>query len=149
MTLKPNYLLAFVKTFLCFFILIAIVSGVVPYFQGKEVQVGSILMIAALGGVFFGIFVTVAFTPREITWNDETIKIRTLFPGSGDFEWQQLEAWGPGRGTFLIKFEDKQAFQIASAGFRSSDWKNFQSLLQQRFPEKRTSVWIGVRPWKK
>ena len=147
MTLKPNYLLAFSKTFLWFFVLIAIISGIVPYFQGKEVQVGDILPLAALGGVFLGIFVTIAFTPREITWDDETIKIRALFPGSGDFEWRQLEAWSPyGRGTFLIKFEDKQAFQIAPAGFRSKDWKVFRSLLQRRFPEKKTLIWLGVRP---
>ncbi len=147
MTLKPNYLRAFVKTFLSFFVLIAVFSGVVPYFQGKEVRVGDILSLAALGAVFFGIVVAVFFTPREITWDDETIKIRALFPGSGDFEWRQLQAWSPyGRGTFLIKFQDNQAFQIAPAGFRSEDWKVFRSFLQRRFPEKKTLIWIGVIP---
>jgi hypothetical protein len=147
MTLKPNYPLAFIKTFLLFFALIAVVSGVVPYFQGKEVRVGDILGMAAFGAAFFGIFVAVAFTPREITWDDDKIKIRALFPGSGDFEWRQLEAWSPyGRGTFLIKFEDKQAFQIAPAGFRRADWKAFRAFLQRRFPEKKTLIWFGVRP---
>jgi hypothetical protein len=140
--------MAFGKTFLWFFAVIAIFTGIVPYFQSQKVEFGNILGLGALGGTFFGIFVTLAFTPREITWNDETIKIRALFPGSGDFEWRQLEAWGSGRGTFLVKFEGKQTFQIASAGFRSNDWKTFQTLLQQRFPEKKTSFWIGVRPWK-
>ena len=148
MTLKPNYLLAFGKTFIWFFVVITVFAGGVPYLQGQKVELGNILGLGALCGAFFGVFVTVAFTPREIIWNDETIKISALFPGSGNFEWRQLEAWGPGRGTFLVKFEGKQAFQIASAGFRSNDWKAFQSLLQQRFPEKRTSFWIGVRPWK-
>jgi hypothetical protein len=146
MTLKPNYLLAFIKTFLWLFVLIAISSGAVRYFRGQELQAGDIFSSAALGGVVFGIFVAVIFTPREITWDDETIKIRALFPGSGDFEWRQLEAWSPyGRGTFVIKFEDKQAFQIAPAGFRSEDWKVFRSMLQRRFPEKKTS-WFGVSP---
>ncbi|HEY1719110.1 MAG TPA: hypothetical protein VGH42_12560, partial [Verrucomicrobiae bacterium] len=142
--------LAFGKTFLKFFIAIIIISYVVPLLQSKETQFGNILGLSALGGTFAGIFATVVFTPREITWNDETIRIRALFPGSGDFEWRQLEAWGSGgRGTFLLKFEDKQAFQIVPAGFRSSDWKTFQALLKQRFPEKKTSFWIGVRPWNK
>jgi hypothetical protein len=150
MTLKPNYGLAFGKTFLKYFAAIAIISYVFPLLQSKEIQLGDILGLSAMGGAFFGIFATVAFTPREITWNDETIKIKALFPSSGDFEWRQLEAWGTGRhGTFLVKFEDKQAFQIISAGFRSSDWKIFREFLQQRFPEKKTSSWIGVRPWKK
>ena len=148
MTLKPNYLRAFSKTFLWFFVLIAIISGVVPFFRGKEVRVGDILPVAALGGAVFGIFVAVVFTPQEITWDDERIKIRALFPGSGDFEWRQLESWSPyGRGTFLIKFEGKQAFQIAPAGFRSDDWKVFRSSLQRRFPEKKLN-WFGFRPFR-
>ncbi|HXT41979.1 MAG TPA: hypothetical protein VN887_18365 [Candidatus Angelobacter sp.] len=147
MTLTPNYLLAFVKTFLWFFAFIAVSSGVVAYLQGNEVRVGNILALATLGGTLFGIFVTAIFTPREITWDDETIKIRAIFPRSGDFEWRQLEAWSPyGRGTLLIKFNDGQAFQIAPAGFGSKDWKVFRSMLQQRFPEKKTLIWIGVRP---
>jgi hypothetical protein len=147
MTLKPNYLRAIIKTFLWFFALIAIISCIVPYFQDKEVRASDILPWAPLMGVVFGIFVAVFFTPREITWDDESIKIRALFPGSGDFKWRQLEAWSPyGRGTFLIKFEGKQAFQIAPAGFRSADWKVFRSFLQSRFPEKKTSMWLGVMP---
>jgi hypothetical protein len=50
MTLKPNYLLAFIKTFLWYFLLIAIMWGAVPYFQGKGVRVADILSEAALGG---------------------------------------------------------------------------------------------------
>lgn len=88
MTLKPSYLRAFIKTFLCFCVFIAVVSGIIPYFQGKPVQAGDILGEAGFGAVFFGIFVALAFTPREITWNDDTITIRTLFPGSVDFEWR-------------------------------------------------------------
>ena len=146
MTLKPNYLLAFVKMFLLGFALITVVLGIVPYFQGKEVRIASILTLAVFVGALFGIFIAIIFTPQEITWNDETIKVKALFPGSGDFEWRQLEAWGYGRGVFLIKFENMQLFQIARAGFRSQDWNVFQSLFQRRFPEKKASIWIGVSP---
>lgn len=153
-TLKPNYLYAFLKAYVWFFILIILFSGVVPYFQGKAVKLDDVLPPAVLGSAFLGIFVAVMFTPREITWNEERIKIRALFPGSGDYAWEQLEAYSPfGRSaaTFLIKFEGKQAFQIAPFGFRTDEWKAFQSLLRQRFPKKKTWIWIGpmpVRFWK-
>jgi hypothetical protein len=147
MTLKPNYIRAFLKTFFSVFILIAIFSGVVPYLDRKEVHVGDVVSMAAFGGALLSIVVIVMFTPREITWDDDRIKIRALFPRSGEFEWRQLEAWSPyGRGTFLIKFEERQAFQIAPAGFRPDEWKAFRTMLQQRFPEKKTLLWFGVSP---
>jgi hypothetical protein len=147
MTLRPNYLLAFVKTFAWVFVAIVVISGVIPFFQGKGFHTSDVLGMGTFAGTIFGIFVAIFFTPREITWNDETIRIRALFPGSGEFEWRQLEAWSPyGYGTFLIKFENKQAFQIAPDGFRSKDWKVFRLFLQQHFPEKKTLIWVGVRP---
>jgi hypothetical protein len=146
MTIRPNYVMAFAKTFAWVFAFIVVFSVIVPYFQGKGYNVCDGLGLGAFAGTLFGIFVAV-FTPHEITWDEETIKIRALFPGSGDFTWQQLEAWSPyGRGTFLIKFEGKQAYQIVPAGFQSEDWKAFRSLLQQRFPKKKTWLWVGVRP---
>lgn len=147
MTLKPNYAVAFAKIFLKIFLLIAILTSIVSYLQGKPVRFEENLSVAALGGLFSGIAVAVLFTPREITWDDESFKIRALFPGSGSFEWRRLEAWSPyGRGTFVIKFMDMQAFQIAPGGFRAQDWKAFRSMLEARFPEKKTSFWIGVSP---
>jgi hypothetical protein len=149
MTLKPNYAYAFLKTFAWLFIIITFFSGIVPHLQGKAVRFDDFLPPAVLGGAFIGIFVAVMLTPREITWNEERIKIMALFPGSGDYEWRQLEAYSPfGKGfaTFLIKFEGQQAFQIVPLGFRSDEWKAFQSLLRQRFPTKKTWIWFGPMP---
>jgi hypothetical protein len=146
-TLKPSYPRAFFKTFAWVFILITLFSGLVPHFQGKVVSLEDVLSPATIGGVFFSILVAVLFTPREITWSEERIKIRALFPGSGDFDWGQLEAWSPyGRGTFLIKFEGKQAFQISPSGFRKKDWKAFRSFLDLHFSSKKTLFWVGVTP---
>src|ERR1700761_2973538 len=118
MTLKPKYFLAFGKTFAWAFVCIVLSTGVVPYLRGKGFHTADVLGMGAFAGVFFGIFVALFFTPREITFDDERFRIRALFPGSGEFAWQQLEAWSPrGRGTFLIKFEGKQAYQIAPFGF--------------------------------
>ena len=147
MTLKPNYFLAFGKTFVWFFICAVVGLGVVPYLRGKGFRVGDVLEMGAFVGLFFGLFVAVFFTPREITWDDERFKIRALYPGSGEFAWRRLEAWSPwGNGTFLIKFQDEQAYQIAPFGYWPKEWKVFRSWLQEHFPEKRTLVWFGVRP---
>ncbi|HVU06930.1 MAG TPA: hypothetical protein VHG89_00135 [Verrucomicrobiae bacterium] len=121
----------------------AVISCVIQYFQGKGFHIIEVLWIGAFMGGVIGIFVAV-FTPREITWNDEGIKIRTLFRGSGDFRWSQLKAWSPnGRGTFLIKFEGRMTFQIAPAGFRSEDWDVFRSFFQQRFPDEEALFSFG------
>jgi hypothetical protein len=147
MTLTPNYLRAFLKTFLWSFLLIAVFSGAVPHFRGEKVRFNDILSNAVVPCTIFGIFVAVMFTPREITWNEKSVLIRALFPGSGDFEWRRLEAWSPTmRGVFLIKFEEKQSFQISPAGYRSDEWKSFLSMMQQRFPEKKARFWIGASP---
>jgi hypothetical protein len=39
MTLKPNYLLAFSKTFAFVFISIVIIMSVIPYLQGKDFSI--------------------------------------------------------------------------------------------------------------
>ena len=144
MTLKPNYLLAFVNIFLRYFVLVAVVLVIARYFQSQKLRIGDVISLAALGGAVCGIFAVIFLTPREITWDDETIMISAFFPGSGYFDWRQFEAWCPvyGRGTFVLKFEGKQTFQIAPAAFHSKDWKTFRSFLQRRFPEKKTSSWF-------
>lgn len=146
MTLKPDYVRGFVKPFLGFFVLIGIFEGLVPLLQHKPVQFQGALAMAALAGALFGLFACL-LTPREITWDSESILIRALSPGSGEFEWRELEAWSPyGRGTFLLKFEGRQAFQIPPSSFRPKDWKVFRSFLDIRFRGKKTLFWIGVTP---
>jgi len=149
MTLKPTRTRAFLKAFLWFFLLISAVSGVLPRLQGKAITLPEVLQMALLGSLFLGVGVAVMFTPSEISWDDAGFSIKTLFPGSGQYAWQQLEAYssfGKGIGTFLIKFEGQQAFQIVPTGFRSEDWKAFRLMLAQRFPEKKTRFWFGPIP---
>jgi len=149
MTLKPNPMRAFLKTFLWVFILIVVFQGVVPWLQNKEVVLEDILAMALIGSSFLGASVAILFTPREITWDEETVTISALLPGSGRYTWQQLEAYssfGRGFGTFLIKFKGQQAFQIVPAGFQADEWKSLQSVLRLRFPEKKTWLWLGPIP---
>jgi hypothetical protein len=149
MTLKPNYLSGFLKTVGWFFVLIVLMSGVIPYFRDQPVDWSEIASIALFGSAFLGVGVCVMFTPREISWDEEKISLRVNFPKSGEYTWRQLEAystWGGRFGTFLLKFEGMQSYQIVPACFRSEDWKTFQSFLRTRFPEKKTGIWFGPIP---
>jgi hypothetical protein len=149
MTLKPNYLQGFLKTIGWFFGLIVLMSGVIPYFRGQPVDWAGILSMALIGSIFFGVFVCVMFTPREISWDDKKISLHVNFPKSGEYTWEQLEAysmWGGRFGTFLLKFEGIQAYQIVPVCFRAEEWKAFQSFLRTRFPEMKTWVWFGPVP---
>jgi hypothetical protein len=142
MTLKPNYLKAFLKGFVPVFILTVIVSGILPHVKGKKADLLDLVSFAVIGGAFLGIFVVI-LTPRMIIWDDTKISVTGLFFGSGEFEWSQLQAWSPtARGTFLFKFGDTRTIQFTPAGFRSDDWQGFKTLLQERFPEKKTSPWF-------
>lgn len=64
------------------FAAVGVVLAAVPYFQGKDFHLGNVLEMGLLAGTLFGIFVAVFLTPREITWDEETIRIRALLPGS-------------------------------------------------------------------
>ena len=132
-----------------FFGVIMIVSGVIPYFQGHDVDWPGTASMALFGGAFLGIGVCVMFTPRELSWDEEKISLRVNFPKSGEYTWHQLEAystWSGRFGTFLLKLEGMQSYQIVPACFRSEDWKTFQSFLRTRFPEKKTWFWFGPMP---
>ncbi len=149
MTLKPNYVLGFLKMLLWSFGLIIVILGVIPFIQGRQVDWSGTMSIALFGGAFFGIGVCIMFTPRELSWNEEKISLRVNFPKSGEYIWFQLEAYSSWSGrfvTFLLKFEGMQSYQIVPVCFRSEDWQAFQSFLRTRFPEKKTWLWFGPIP---
>ena len=149
MTLKPNYLQGFPKTVVWFIGIIVLLSGLVPYLRGEQVDWSGVASMAVIGSVFLGISICVMFTPREISWDDEKISLRVNFPKSGDYTWRQLEAyssWGGRFGTFLLKFEGEQSYQIVPVCFRPDEWRQFQSLLRSRFPQKKTWLWFGPIP---
>jgi hypothetical protein len=149
MTLKPNYLRGFLVTVFWISGLILVFQGAIPSLQGKPVAWEEVLQVAALGGLFMGVGACVMFTPREIKWDEEEISLRVIFPKSGEYTWDQLEAystWGGRFSTFLIKFEGMQSYQIVPVCFRAADWKAFQTFLRTRYPRKKTWVWFGPMP---
>lgn len=149
MTLKPNYLRGFVTTVLCVWGVILILSGGVPFLQGRHVDWSGVFASAVIGGAFIGIAVCLIFTPREIQWDEDGISLRVMFPKSGDYTWRQFEAYSPWSrrfSTFLLKLEGMQSYQIIPVCFRADEWKAFQSFLRTRFPEKRTWFWFGPMP---
>lgn len=150
MTLKANRTRAFLKTFLFFFMASLLMTGFTRFSEGKSFDPVDLLLLSTMAGVLFGLFAAFLNTPREIAWDDNSIRIRAIFPGSGEYRWQQLEAYSPeiklGPDFLLIKFEGQQAYQIVSAGFSGNDWKEFRQFLRQRYPEKKAWIWLGPTP---
>jgi hypothetical protein len=146
MTIKPSRPRAFLKTFVLYFFIISVMTLVAPFPSGSS-GIGENVGFSVFGGAVFGLLVAFVFTPHEITWDDNGIRIRAVFLGTAEGHWSRLEAYSPfSRGLFLIKLEGKQAFQIYPAGLPTEEWKAFQQFLRQRFPEKKAWVWLGVTP---
>lgn len=149
MTIKPNYLLGFLKVATMVSCQIFLFFGVVQHFRGESVDWFELSTIALVGGAFLGVGVCIVFTPRQISWDQERFFLGDKRTDTDNYTWQQLEAYGGwcGRyGTFLIKFEGSEARQIVPICFRAGDWRAFQSHLRTHFPDKRAAVWLGPKP---
>ncbi len=154
MTLKPNYVRGFLAAWGFFFLIVLALSSASWFLARGHGDWPETLATAVHGGAFLGFGVCVMFTPREIKWDNDRIRLRVIFPKSGDYNWQQLQAYSPWGGrfsTFLLKFEGMQSYQIVPVCFRIEDWKAFQSFLRTQFPRKRDLdlVWSDTDPNKK
>jgi len=149
--IKPSYIRAFCKTFVMFFLLGSIFFPSVAYFQGGPYSIEQAIGISIISGLFLGFLGTLVFTPRKIKWNEDKISIHCLFPGTGEHMWDDLQAYssfGKKAGTFLLKFQGKQAYQINPLGFKKSEWNELMRLLTDGFPEKKRTIWLGPIPIK-
>ena len=148
-TLKPNYIVGFLKMFACIFCLIILFSGALPHLRDQPVIWSAVFRMAIIGSAFLGVTACAMFTPRSISWDEDRIQLRVNFPKSGEYRWEQLEAYSiwPGRfGTFLLKLEGMQSYQIVPVCFSPKEWKTFHSFLLTRFPDKKTWFWLGPLP---
>jgi hypothetical protein len=89
------------------------------------------------------ILVWLMFVPRLLEYSDEEINLRTLLR-KGSYRWRMLDAYGPGRGVFMLQFTgDSGAYQIMSSAYSNEEWSTFRNFLETRFPDQRTSFSIG------
>ncbi|RYD23749.1 MAG: hypothetical protein EOP88_02985 [Verrucomicrobiaceae bacterium] len=153
-TLKPSRIRTFLWTSAIFSALIHFTSWVMED-NRHAFHPFEMAQFAIFGGMFFGFFSALFFTPGKITWDASRIQIHTL-TGSCDFPWQHLEAYSGfafwGLNVSLIKFRGRQTYQIWPIGFKRAEWKHFQQFLKQHHSEKKTWIWLGpwpVRFWKK
>jgi hypothetical protein len=147
-TLIPKNRKVFLQTFLWVVGLIIIFSGIIPYFQGAKIETIG-LITSVIPGIILGIFVILFFTPQELTWDDSRFKIKMIFGGTKEFSWSDLDAWCPesSNGVFLLRFKNcRMTFQISPIGFRKEEWENFKTYFEQKFQEKKRTVWIGTIP---
>lgn len=126
MTLEPSRIRSFLWSFLIIYVLLVIL---LPSSGEDFSYMGGVAVMAALPALSMGLAAAFFFTPGRLAWDEERISIRSILPGSGEYRWQQLEAYSAcsfwGWNAFLIKFEGKQSYQIYPFGFRRGDWKEF------------------------
>jgi len=85
------------------------------------------------------------FVPGWFEYSEDEISLRTLLR-QGTYSWDMLDAYGPGRGVFMIQFKgDSGAYQIFSGAYSRAEWQAFSSFLETRFPDRKTSFSIGGR----
>ncbi|RYD75556.1 MAG: hypothetical protein EOP84_18115 [Verrucomicrobiaceae bacterium] len=141
MIFEASRIRAFVRTFLFFFIGQSIMIGIVSHFKSQSVDIETLLILASYAGLFTGLFCSLFFTPREISWDGERFIISAMFPGYGEYGCQQLEYYLPANlgffKTLVIKFEGQLAYRIFSLGYRRSDWNLLLQTLQAKHPEKK------------
>ncbi len=141
MTLKPSRARAFGKTFLFSFIAALVMMAVIRFSEGKGLDPWGMLSLGILAGSVLGLCTAIGQTPGEISWNDESISIRSIIPGSGEYRWDELVSYRPqafhGFGLFVLKFRGTMAYQISALGFDKEGWGQLQEFLGKNHPAKR------------
>ncbi|RYD23748.1 MAG: hypothetical protein EOP88_02980 [Verrucomicrobiaceae bacterium] len=146
MTLKANRAKAFRKTFLPYFLLTLAMVAIPGVLKGTRFDVWELLGFGIMVGSLFGLVIILGQTPREINWDDDSISIRSIIPGSGEYRWDQLVSYRPQKyrtfGLLVLKFSGAVAYQISAAGFDEEGWNQLQKFLEQHHPEKRKTGWL-------
>lgn len=142
MTLRPSRFKAFLISFAVFGILFVATFMALIWLVESRLPGSSHILLAVLAAAAIGLFVAVYFTPTELAFDGERLRIEVPFPRPADYRWEQLEFYSPvlnaGLGVQRFKFEGLNLpYQIATAGFNRREWKAFQEFLRERFPEKR------------
>ncbi|RYD73624.1 MAG: hypothetical protein EOP84_21235 [Verrucomicrobiaceae bacterium] len=146
MTLKANRSKAFRKTFLSYFLLTLALVAIPGVLKGTRFDVGELLGFCTMAGFVFGLVLVLGQTPREINWDDDSVSICSIIPGSGEYRWDQLVYYRPERfrtfGLFVLKFAGGMPYQISAAGFDEEGWNQLQKFLEQHHPGKRKTGWL-------
>jgi hypothetical protein len=87
-----------------------------------------------------------------IEYDDDTIKITSLFNRTSIHSWSDLEYYGNGEAGYLIQFGDASGIQIYPTSYAPEDWSKLIDYLQTRFPNRKADGWVNDRlfrwPWK-
>jgi hypothetical protein len=83
------------------------------------------------------------FVPTKLAYDEEEIIIHSWWRGDHTYRWEALSHYGGGMTVFALQFGSMQAYQIFTLAYPKSEWNQFQRFLRERFPEKKTRIWIG------
>ena len=142
--LEPSFLRVFLRVGT-----LVVAASVIGYLwqgihEGKWWTLGYIASLA-VPVVLMPVAVWFMFVPSFFEYSEEEISLRMLFR-EGTYAWDMLDAYGPGRGVFMIQFKgDTGAYQILAGAYSRREWQAFRTLLETRFPDQRSSFSIGGR----
>jgi hypothetical protein len=87
------------------------------------------------------------FVPRRLCWDHETLEVDTWLGGNFRCPWSQLRHWGSPDMTFTLEcgnmFGDGRSFQLALNYFTPESVKALRDFLNDNFPDRQASFWIG------
>lgn len=98
--------------------------------------------------MIFPAVVCLAFVPFRLEFTDTEFVIQMPFRQLYTLSWDDLEYYGPGNNVCMIQFSGVGTFQIFTQAFRWSEWRMLTDFLSDKFPDRKTSWYIGDRLFK-
>ena len=139
--LTPSFSRAFVRVFLTTLAVIPLGALVQRWQTGHWWGLGYCLSLP-ISVAIFSLVVCIGFVPLCVEWSTTEFFIRTR-ARTGSFSWEQLYAYGPAQGVFLLQFSGTATFQIYVGAFEPAEWQALSQFLATTYPSKRSRLWIG------
>ena len=139
--LSPSFLRALVRVFLTTLAIVPISAVLQRWQTGHWWSLGYCLSLS-LPITIFSLVVCIGFVPLRVEWSPTEFFIRTR-ARTGTFPWEQLHAYGPAYGVFLLQFSGAATFQMHVGAFKPAEWQAFSQFLATTYPSKRARLWVG------
>jgi hypothetical protein len=147
LSLKPGFVRAFSSVAILF-----VVVSVIAYFQqGYFEHRWWSLSYAESLLIPFTVMVTViwlAFVPKTLEISDTHFTVQFPFRKRQTFTWEALKYYWYGHNVFCVEFDGPLTFQIFPGAYQKKQWYQFTGFIQNQFPDRRASGWIGPRGFK-
>lgn len=110
-------------------------------FFGSTTAILSTLLQGVFFGFFFSIFMGLFFivpfmAPKQIEWNDQTIRLSWYGSQIQEFSWRELESYRLPKfgGACRLKYNDEKILMISSCAYTKKNWRAFTTAVQAHEP---------------